>query len=136
MDYEKLIQSRNEKNHYARHMGVRVVEIKEGYARAVMEVNEEFQNSANVGDGCLFTLADVATGSAAASRGSSMTTISGSLDYLSPASASEKITAVSKEIKRGKKISFFEVEIFGETGKLVAKGLIRMASISSMTGTD
>ena len=47
MDYEKLIQLREEQNHYVRELGIRTVEIRQGYARAQLQVEERHQNLVN-----------------------------------------------------------------------------------------
>lgn len=123
MDYERLIQIRNENNNYARYLGIRTLEIREGYAKGEMKVKVEHQNIIkSVHGGCIFSLADTVAGSAAASHGNFMTTLSGNINYLSPALKVDKITAEAREIKKGKNICVYEVEVRSETKELLAKG--------------
>ena len=63
MDYEKLCRIRNEQNAFGNLVGVKIVEIREGYARAELEVTPELSNPiGSLHGGCLFTMADVTGG--------------------------------------------------------------------------
>ena len=63
MDYEKLRDSRNSTNPYAKRMGIFVEEIGPGCARAVMDVTPDDANPVGVPHGgCYFSLADTASG--------------------------------------------------------------------------
>lgn len=60
MDYEKLREVRNEQNVFGDLAGVRIVEIREGYARTELEVRPELLNPiGSLHGGCLFTMAEV-----------------------------------------------------------------------------
>ena len=123
MNKEELMQVGSEKNHFANYLGIRITEIKEGYAKGEMEIEDKFQNIINsVHGGCLFSLADTIAGAAAISYGEMATTISGSMNYLSPAMDTKKIMATAIEIKHGKRISVYDVEVVNDIGKLLAKG--------------
>lgn len=120
---EDYMAYRNNHNEYAAFLGIRTTEMKEGYARGELVVRREFENAiGSVHGGCLFSLADTVGGSAAASYGLRTTTLSSDFHYLSPGIGQKKLYAEAKEIKRGKKISVYDVEITGEDGKLLAKG--------------
>ena len=63
MDYEKLRELRNEQNVFGDLAGVRIVEIREGYARTELEVRPELLNPiGSLHGGCLFTMADITGG--------------------------------------------------------------------------
>lgn len=121
--FEDYIAYRNDHNEYAAFLGIRTTEMKEGYARGEMTVRREYENAiGSVHGGCLFSLADTIGGSAAASYGMRTTTLSSDFHYLTPGIGQEKLYAEAKEIKKGKRISVYEVEVRGEDGKLLAKG--------------
>ena len=85
MDYEKLRELRNKQNRFGDLAGVRIVEIREGYARTELEVKPEFLNPiGSVHGGCLFTMADITGGSAAVSHGEQVTTADADIRYLRP----------------------------------------------------
>ncbi|MCF2555790.1 PaaI family thioesterase [Faecalicatena contorta] len=123
VDYERLLEHRNAVNKYASFMGIVTTEIKEGYARAEMQIRPEHENAVGtVHGGAIFSLADTSAGAAAASYGTKMTTVSSDFHYLSPAMGTERLYGEAKAIKHGKKMSTLEVEIFSDDKKLIAKG--------------
>ena len=123
MDYEKLIQVRDEKNCFARELGICTEEIREGYARVSLRVEEKHMNFVgSVHGGCLFSLADTVAGAASSSYGYYSTTVDGNIHYLSPAMNVKMLIAQAQVIKYGKRISVFEVTITDENGRLLAQG--------------
>lgn len=122
MDFEKLIQKRNQDSRFTAGMGIQTTEIREGYAKGEVDVTAGHLNTiGSVHGGCIFSLADTIAGSAAVSRGETLTTVSGNINYLSPALHTRRLTAEAREIKRGKNICVYEVDISDETGRLLAK---------------
>lgn len=120
---ERIMEYRNQNNQYAVFMGIKTTELLPGYAKGEMDVQSKFENAiGSVHGGCLFTLADTIGGAAAASYGNRMTTNSGSFYYLAAAIHVNKLYAEAKEVKHGKKICVYDVEITDEAGKLIAKG--------------
>ena len=112
MDYKKLTEQRNEINPFARLLGIRLTEIKEGYARAEMTVLPEHANPyGSCHGGCVFSLADVASGAAASSFGNIAVTLRTDYNYLKPASVGTKTAAIAKTEKAGKNIIVIRVEI-------------------------
>lgn len=121
---EQIMEYRNKNNSFAILLGIKTVELKAGYARGELEVRKEFENAIHsVHGGCLFTLADTIGGAAAASYGYRMTTVSSDFHYLSAAINVKKLVAEAKEIKHGKNISVYDVEVKDEAGALFAKGV-------------
>ena len=70
MDYELLRDIRNRKNAFGNLVGVKIVEIREGYAKTELEVRPELMNPIDsLHGGVLFTMIDITGGSAAVSHG-------------------------------------------------------------------
>ncbi len=123
MDYQRLLSKRNEENPFARELGIRTVEIRSGYARSELNIAERHLNFiGSVHGGCLFSLADTVCGSAAASHGFYCTTINGNINYLTAAIDVSRLIAEAREIKHGKRIDVYDVEIRDEKGTLLAQG--------------
>ncbi len=119
MDYEKLIEKRNVG--FIQDLGFRTTEIREGYARGELVLEERHGNPiGSIHGGVMFTIADTVGGSAAVSRGRYVTTVSGEMHYLRPAIGCAKLCAESREIKVGKKLCLYEVMITDETGRELA----------------
>lgn len=123
MDYEEMRLKRNLAQGFIGLLGIKVVEIREGYAKCELEVTKKHQNIiGSVHGGCLYSLADTVTGIAATSYGTAMTTASGNMNYLSAAMNTEKLIGIAQEVKHGKSLCVFNVEIFDETMRLLANG--------------
>ena len=123
MDYEKLRDTRNSSNPFARRLGIFVEEIGPGCARAVMDVTPDDANPVGVPHGgCYFSLADTASGSAMASHGFFAVTVNASYNFLRSAKLGDRLTAEAREVKSGRTISVFEVRITDGAGTLLGSG--------------
>ena len=130
MDLENLRQNRNETNNFLRHIGAEITHIEEGSAVIELVPSDEVLNpSGAVHGGCLFTMADIAAGTAACAYGYHGVTVNSSFNYLSPAivagdplTAPKKIIATSRELKRGKRVLFYEVDVTDQDGRLLCSG--------------
>lgn len=124
MDYNKLIEIRNESNAFANYIGLKLTKISEGYAETELMVTESLLNPINsVQGGVLFTVADVTGGGAAASHGRHITTIDGSIHYLRPGLNTTKITGKARELKAGKNILVYDVSVEDQDGVVLAEGI-------------
>lgn len=123
MDLEKLRQNRNENNRFLRMLGAVITKIEEGSAVVELEpCADEINPSGAVHGGCLFTIADIAAGSAACVYGYHGATVSSSFNYVNPGLSTTKLIATSKELKRGKKVLFYQVDVTDQDGTLLATG--------------
>ena len=123
MDVEKIKEYRVAKNNFASALGMRITEITPGHAKMEMDVTEKFMNPIkSVHGGCIYSLADSAAGTAAATGGNLMTTVSSDFHYLLPAIGCRKLFAEADVIKEGKQINVYFVTITGDDGKKLAVG--------------
>ena len=122
MDYQKLIDYRNNCPGFTKNMGMKVIEASDGYARLEMEITEEYHNPiGSVHGGVIFALADTAGGVAATSKGSYVTTVTGDINYLNAAIGVKKLIATTRELKAGKNVLVYDVTVTDETGKVIAE---------------
>ena len=106
-------------------LGIRMVNVEEGYALCEMQVQEGFLNpNDSVHGGVIFTLADVAAGFAAHSYGMRCATMDSTISYLAPAIQSKTLYGEAKEIKRGKTVLVYDVWVTDDTKQLIAKSTI------------
>jgi acyl-CoA thioesterase len=123
MDYEKVRVERNKATKFANHLGIEMVELREGYARGEVVVQDYFENMVHsLHGGIIYTLADAAGGAATACHGKAMTTINSDFHYLNAGINVKKLIAIGKMVKEGKRIGVVEVEVYNDTEKLLAKG--------------
>jgi acyl-CoA thioesterase len=100
--------------------GMRVVEVRTGFARAEMTVEPCHLNAVGIlQGGALFTLADLAFAAASNSHGVVAVACQADVTYFKAVEAG-KLTAVAEEISRTRKLSTCLVRISDERDELVA----------------
>jgi len=122
----------NRADAFARHNGMTITELREGYARAEMELRPYHLNGAQtVHGGALFTLADFAFGAASNSRGQLALSINSSISIFKGAKEG-KLIAEAREVSTSPKLASFEVSIRTGTGDLLAtfQGMVYRKSVS------
>ena len=126
MKFEKLFRRYNEDNGFNHHCGFICVHVEEGFAEVDLPIRPECLNPRQtVHGGLLYALVDTAAGVAANSHGVSCVTLSGNFNYLLPGTGT-KLRAVAREVRRGRTTGVYDVEIFDDAQKLVAKGSYTM----------
>jgi acyl-CoA thioesterase len=135
MDLETIQKFFNRADAFAKHNGMTLAEIGEGFAKAEMELQPFHLNGAKtVHGGALFTLADYAFAAASNSRGQLALSINSSISIHQGAKEG-KLTAVAKEVSNGPKLASFQVDITREDGVLIAsfQGMVYRKSVSLET---
>lgn len=123
MDYEKIKAFRNRSNPYTHRQGLRVEEIGPGYARVTKTIGPEDLNPLQIPHGGVyFTMADTACGSAMASHGYLAVTMNASYNFFRSAAVGDTLTAEAHEVKYGRTICVFDVQITGPDGTLLGNG--------------
>ncbi len=126
MDFEELLKRRNSKNSFGRLAGVKGLEIGDGWSRAMAEVTENSMNPVgSIHGGLLMTLADVACGGAASSRGNTVVTVNSNFHFLRR--GTENMTALyaeARECKRGRRLLVFNVTVSDQEGTELVQGTV------------
>jgi acyl-CoA thioesterase len=105
---------------FAATSGVRLVELRDGYARTRMRLRPEHLNGARVVQGgAIFTLADLAFAAACNSHGTLALALDVSITFARAASAGT-LTAEAREVALSRKVSVVNVEVRDGKGELVA----------------
>ena len=122
VSFKKRAEYINNLEGFAKDIGIKIVSISKGYAKAEININENHLNPGNaVHGGCIFALADTVGGVAAWSRGNYVATTSGNIVYLNPALETKKLIGIAKEIKFGKNILVYDIEVWDDKDRLIAK---------------
>ena len=130
MDYEALRRIRNEQNSFGNLVGVRIEEIREGYARSVLDVRADLSNPiGSLHGGVLFTIADITGGSAAVSHGEQVTTVDADIRYLRPGIGVKRIVCEAEEIKKGKTLFVYRIDERDQDGTLLTAGTFTYMSL-------
>ena len=124
-----LVRGWLEHSPFAAHLGIELVSLGEGEAELRLPFCDEL---ATMGDvvhgGAISSLVDTAAAAAAVSAAdgdelAGGTTVDLSVSLVGAARGADT-TAKARVIRSGRAISFIEVDVTGDDGKLVAKGLV------------
>ncbi|MHC1599342.1 MAG: PaaI family thioesterase [Candidatus Methanospirareceae archaeon] len=108
------------KDKYAELTGIKLLEVSEGRARAMLEIHEKHLNSAGtVHGGAIFTLADFAFAAASNSHGTVAAAINSSISFFKAVSAGI-LYADAKEISLHYKLASYAIDITNEKNELIA----------------
>ena len=118
MDEDLIKRVSNDR--FARLVGVRLLDVRPGYAVTEMEVTDNHLNGVDrVQGGAIFTLADYAFAAASNSEGIPTLGININITYFKSPSG-KKIRAVASEISVQNRIGGYKVDIFDDDGTLIA----------------
>jgi acyl-CoA thioesterase len=118
---EQLKKSIRERDRFAAHNGVELLEVREGYARAEMVVQTFHLNGVGIVHGAaVFTLADLAFAAASNSRGNVAVGINVNVAYMKAAVEGVRLTAEATEQNVSNRLGQYVVRITDEEGDLVA----------------
>lgn len=105
----------------SRSLGIRIEVLAPGEVRATMEVLPGMLNGHDVcHGGYLFTLADTAFAFACNAYGKVTVAAGGLIDFLRPAKAGDRLTALAAERHRGRRNGVYDVAITNQAGETVA----------------
>lgn len=110
----------NKNDKFAADAGMEIVELREGYCRAVMRVEHKHLNAGGVCQGgALFTLADLALAAVMNSHGKLTLSLESTITFLHSAVEGDMLTAEATETFNHHKVPYCEVKIFNQDNVLV-----------------
>lgn len=122
IDLEKTLQTISQSPGFAKEIGVEITEAHNGHAEGVMQADARHLNPmGNIHGGCIFTLMDTVCGMAARSRGSMVVTSSANVLFLNAGAAGSRLRAVATEVKNGRTLKVYDVQVFDAKEVVVAK---------------
>jgi len=96
----------------ARHLGIEVLEVREGFSRVALTLKPEHLNALGRAHGiAVFSVADQAMAVAANSLGVSALLLEVKLNYLNGASEGERLVAEARAVEVKRKIGLWSAEI-------------------------
>lgn len=111
---------------FSQWLGIKLLEIKEGYSKIRMTVREEMINGFGiVHGGIAFSLADSAFAFACNNRNVLSVALDTSINFTKPVHVGDILTAEAKEIHNGKSTGLYHITISNQKDHMVAlfKGL-------------
>lgn len=129
MDFQKLIEYRNQRNHFTNRLHIYLTDIRLGYARVEKTVTEDDLNPLGFAHGGLYyTMADNASGSAAATHGMMMVTSGSNYNYFRSARAGDHLIAEATEVKYGRTLAVYDIRVTDRNGTLLGTGTFTYCS--------
>ena len=108
-----------ERDLFAKHLGIALVEVRPGYAKATMQIRREHLNGFGMmHGGAIFALADFAFAAAVNSHGTLAVAINVSISYLRPP-AGATLHAEASEIHRSRTLASCTVRVTDDEQHLV-----------------
>lgn len=109
------------RDHAARALGIKLLEIRPGFARMSMEVRPDMLNGHDIcHGGLIFTLADTAFAYACNSGNRVTVAQHCAVTFLAPARRGDVLTATAKERHRAGRTGFTDIDVTDQTGRLIA----------------
>nr|WP_206606000.1 hydroxyphenylacetyl-CoA thioesterase PaaI [Steroidobacter cummioxidans] len=125
-DDAQLLAERSAEAMYAndrasKDLGMRILEVRPGYAKLAMLVREDMLNGhASCHGGLIFSLADSAFAFSCNSHGGVVVAAAASIDFLAPAQGGDELTAVAVERWRSRRNGVYEVTVANQRGDTIA----------------
>lgn len=110
-------------NEYMKYLGLELLDVDLGYAKARIPYSHKLLNPYGyLHGGVLFSLADIVAGLAACTYGGNSVTIDGNMNYARPAMNTKDIICEAREVRQGKHVAVYRVEILNDERLLLDTG--------------
>jgi len=118
---KQVVDHMMQKDLFSQWLGIKIVEIKEGYSKLQMEVREEMINGFDiVHGGIAFSLADTAFAFACNNRNNRSVALDTSINFTKPVYPGDILIAEAKELHNGKSTGLYHITISNQHNKMVA----------------
>jgi acyl-CoA thioesterase len=105
----------------SRNLGMRIEEVKPGFARLRMTVRSDMVNGHGIcHGGIVFALADSAFAVACNTYNAVTVAAAASIDFLASTRVNDELTAEARELWRSKRSGIYEIAIFNQRGEPIA----------------
>lgn len=121
------------KDFLARYLGIKLTDMKPGYAQAMMEVKPELLNGVNITHGgAIFSLVDIVIAAASNAHGPVALALNVNIHFIKATREGAILTATAREESLTKKTGIYRVEVRDEHNNLIAlaEGLAYRPSVN------
>lgn len=130
MTYQEVMDEINATNAFGNFLGIKIEQVEAGYAKVSLEMKPEYTNPYNTAHGgVLYTMADMAGGTAAYSYGQPVVTVDSNFHFLNAGRNVKKLIGIGKALRNGKQIGVYEVLIMDQDENLLCSGTFTYAKI-------
>lgn len=118
---ERAAQALVENDKTAQSLGIRLEEVRPGYARMTMQVRADMLNGHHIcHGGMVFTLADTAFAYSCNSHNDNTVAAAASIDFLAAAREGDELTAVATELWRSRRNGIYEITVTNQRNERIA----------------
>ncbi len=111
-----------ERDLFARHLGIQLLELKPGYSRVSMDLQPHMLNGLGMPHGAvIFALADFAFATACNSYGQAAVALSMDIHFISSPHPESSLVGEAVEVQRSKRTGLYRLTVCDQEGKLVAE---------------
>jgi acyl-CoA thioesterase len=119
-NYYKEIYETLKNEPYANFLGIELVELGEGTAKATLELKEHMLNAHGTAHGAIiFAIADYVFACASNSYGKTSVGLSTTVNFMAPGIMGHQLIATAKEVKRNNRTAWYLIEV-ESNGELIA----------------
>lgn len=123
---DELMARLNGNSQYLQSNDMKVTEVRKGYARVEMLIDQHILNVHGfVHGGALYSLADTAAGAASFATGRDSVTLTGTINYIKPGKGG-KLIGIATEISHGRTTGVYEVFIYNDDSVLLSRATFTM----------
>ena len=116
-----LLERLNTTDRFAASIGAQLTEVREGYAKAEMTVEEHHLNGGNVCQGgAIYTLADLSFAAVSNSHGLLTLGIANNITFLKSAQLGDRLIAECTETFNHHKLPYCDIKVTNQKGELIA----------------
>jgi acyl-CoA thioesterase len=110
-----------DKEPFSRKIGLKLVDVQEGYAKVEMVFTPDMENMFGMAHGgAIFSLIDAAFEVASNSHGTMAVALNMNINYLASPEKGTLLTAEAREINKTKKTAVYDIRATDDSGKLLA----------------
>jgi acyl-CoA thioesterase len=107
---------------WARALGIEYLDVRRGYCRLGLTLQPHMVNFQGFPHGgVIFSVADIAFGSACNSHGEPAVALSMTISFVTAVATGSRLLAEAREVKQGRRAGFYEVVVSSAAGALVAQ---------------
>lgn len=116
------LAARMQDDPWAQALGIEYLEVRRGFCRVGLALQPHMINFQGFPHGgVIFSVADVAFGTACNSHGEPAVALSMTISYLTAVAAGSQLFAEARQVKQGRRAGFYEVTVSTDGGTLVAQ---------------
>jgi acyl-CoA thioesterase len=121
-DLEAMLEKVNLNDAFAKTVGMRVVELSPGYAKALIEVTDDHVNLFQMAHGgAIFSVADHACEAAGNSFGEPAVAIQNNIHFLSAGKPGDRLEATARVVHRTRRIGLVEAVVRNQRDEILAQ---------------